>query len=309
VSRARRAPERPGPSGFLVVDKPPGWTSHDVVEVARGWFGTRRVGHLGTLDPLATGVLPLAIREATKLIPYLPVGPKHYAGIVRLGIETDTLDAEGKVVRRHAGPLPDEACVRRALAARVGESEQVPPMYSSVKRSGVPLYRLARRGEVVEREPRKVRIERLEALGYAPPDLEIDVACSPGTFVRALAADLGRDLGCGAHVVTLRRTRSHPFEISQAASVEALEAEARSGAIAARLVPPAEALGLPTLRLSRDALRRVRHGGDLVPPPTAALEPGARTLALAEDATPVALLELGLDRRLRPLRVLVAASG
>jgi tRNA pseudouridine55 synthase len=199
--------------------------------------------------------------------------------------------------------------VREALAARVGESEQVPPMYSSVKRAGVPLYRLARRGEVVEREPRKVRIERLEALSFAPPDLEIDVVCSPGTFVRALAADLGRDLGCGAHVVTLRRTRSHPFELPQAASVDALEAEARAGALAARLVPPADALGVPTLRLAPDAVRRVRHGGDLPPPPAAELAPGARVLALAGDATPVALLELGIDRRLRPLRVLVAAPA
>jgi tRNA pseudouridine55 synthase len=294
-----------------VVDKPPGWTSHDVVQAARGWLGTRRVGHLGTLDPLATGVLPLAIREATKLIPFLPAGPKRYQGIVRLGVETDTLDAEGRVTHRHEGPLPDEGSVRRAVAARVGESEQVPPMYSSVKRAGVPLYRLARRGEVVEREPRKVRIERLECLGYRPPDLEIDVTCSPGTFVRVLAADLGQDLGCGAHVVTLRRTRSHPFGIEQAAPVEALEAEARAGGIGAHLVPPALALGLPTLRLAPEALRRVRHGGDVAPPPGLALEPGARALALAEDGTPVALLELRLDRRLRPLRVLgsVAPAG
>ncbi len=293
-----------------MVDKPPAWTSHDVVEAARAWFGTRRVGHLGTLDPLATGVLPLAIREATKLIPFLPPGPKRYQGIVRLGVETDTLDAEGEVVRRHAGLLPDAQSVRGALAARVGESEQVPPMYSSVKRSGVPLYRLARRGEVVEREPRKVRIERIECLGYAPPDLELDVVCSPGTFVRALAADLGHDLGCGAHVVTLRRTLSHPFGIAQAASVEALEAEARAGRVEARLVPPAQALGLPTLRLSGEALRRVSHGGDVVPPPGVVLDPGARAVALAEDGTPIALLELRADRRLRPLRVLaIAAPG
>jgi tRNA pseudouridine55 synthase len=294
-----------------VVDKPPGWTSHDVVQAARRWLGTRRVGHLGTLDPLATGVLPLAVREATKLIPFLPPGPKRYRGIVRLGVETDTLDAEGRVTRRHEGPLPDEESVRRAVAARVGESEQVPPMYSSVKRSGVPLYRLARRGEVVERQARKVRIERLECLGYRPPDLEIDVTCSPGTFVRVLAADLGHDLGCGAHVLTLRRTRSHPFGIEQAVPVEALEAEARAGGIGAHLVAPARALGLPTLRLAPEALRRVRHGGDVAPPPGVALEPGGRAVALGEDETPVALLELRLDRRLRPLRVLgsVAPAG
>jgi tRNA pseudouridine55 synthase len=291
-----------------VVDKPPTWTSHDVVEAARGWLGTRRVGHLGTLDPLATGVLPLAIREATKLIPFLPAGSKRYRGIVRLGEETDTLDAEGQVVRRHVGPLPDEASVRRALAARVGEHEQVPPMYSSVKRAGVPLYRLARRGEVVERQPRKVRIERLECLGWHPPDLEIDVTCSPGTFVRVLAADVGRELGCGAHVRTLRRTLSHPFGIEQALAVETLEAEARRGGVEGRLVAPADALGLPTLRLSREAERRVRHGGDVPAPPGAALRPGDRTLALGEDAAPVALLELRLDRRLRPLRVLASVA-
>ena len=147
MRRAGREPaaERQGPSGFLVVDKPPGWTSHDAVDAARRWFATRQVGHLGTLDPQATGVLPLAVRRATKLIPFVPADPKVYRGTIRLGVETDTYDGDGQVVARHEGPLPDEETVRRGLASFCGEHEQVPPMYSAVKHGGVPLYRLARR--------------------------------------------------------------------------------------------------------------------------------------------------------------------
>jgi tRNA pseudouridine55 synthase len=154
-SRARL--EAPGPSGFVVVDKPAGWTSHDVVDAARRWFGTRRIGHLGTLDPQATGVLPLALRDATKLISYVPADPKRYRGVVRLGVETETLDGDGPIVARHSGPLPDESAVRSVLAGFLGEHEQVPPMYSAVKQGGVPLYRLARRGEEVERAARRAR--------------------------------------------------------------------------------------------------------------------------------------------------------
>jgi tRNA pseudouridine55 synthase len=287
-----------------VVDKPPGWTSHDVVEAVRGWLGTRRIGHLGTLDPLATGVLPLAVRDATKLIPFLPAGPKSYRGIVRLGAETDTLDAEGKVVKHHTGPLPDEAAVRDALAGLRGETWQLPPMFSSVKRAGVPLYRLARRGEVVEREPRKIQVDRLELLSFEPPDAEIDVICSPGTFVRVLAADLGTALGCGAHVVTLHRTQSGPFEQSEALGVEALEELVRAGRAEERLIPPAVALGLPTVRLSADAVRRIRHGAEIDPPPGTRLQPGQRATGLSPEAAVIAILEARADRRLRPLRVL-----
>jgi len=289
-----------------VVDKPAGWTSHDVVDAARAWWGTRRVGHLGTLDPLATGTLPLAVRDATKLIPYLEAGPKRYRGILRLGEETDTLDAEGEVVARHDGPLPEESSVRAALERLCGEIEQIPPMYSSVKRGGVPLYRLARRGEVVEREPRKIRIERLELLAYGPPEVEIDVLCSPGTFVRVLAADLGRELGCGAHVRTLRRTLSGPFSLDQAAEPRVLEEEARLGRLEARLIPPQVALGFPTLNLSPEALRRVRHGGEIAVPPGTQLLTGERVSALDPDGRLAAVLEHRASRQLRPLRVLVS---
>jgi tRNA pseudouridine55 synthase len=294
-----------------VVDKPVGWTSHDVVDAARGWWGTRRVGHLGTLDPLATGALPLAVRDATKLIPYLEAGPKRYRGILRLGEETDTLDAEGQVVARHEGPLPDEQALRTALERLRGEIEQIPPMYSSVKRGGVPLYRLARRGEVVEREPRKVTIERLELLAYDPPAVEIDVLCSPGTFVRVLAADLGRELGCGAHVRTLRRTRSGPFGLGEAAEPAVLEEEARQGRLEARLISPQVALGFPILELASEALRRVRHGGEIAIPQGMRLLVGERVSALGPGGELAAVMEVRANRQLRPLRVLgsIAAPG
>ncbi len=299
------AREKPGPGGFLVVDKPSGWTSHDVVDRARRWFGTRRIGHLGTLDPQATGVLPLAVREATKLVRYVEGGAKIYIGTIRLGIETDTLDGEGRVLERFEGPLPDAPSVEKALAEFVGESLQTPPMYSAVKQSGVPLYRLARRGEEVTREPRKVRIESFAMRGFTPPDVEIEVTCSPGTYVRSLAADLGTRLGCGAHLASLRRTRSGPFDEGQAATVEVLEAAAGAGELAARLIPPVEVLGLPTYPLSEAEARRVLQGGEVAAAPARiGVKPGERVAGLAPDGSLLAILEQRADHRLRPLRVL-----
>jgi tRNA pseudouridine55 synthase len=300
--RSRRA-ERPGPAGFLVVDKPRGVTSHDVVDMARRWLGTRRVGHLGTLDPLATGVLPLAVREATKLVPFLEAGGKSYAGAIRLGLETDTLDGEGEVLRRHEGAVPDEAAVRAALREFVGEIEQLPPMFSAVKHGGVPLHRLARQGRVVARELKTVRIDRLELVKYSPPDVEIEVDCSPGTYVRVLASDLGARLGCGGYLASLRRTRSGPFSESQAVCPEVLAREAAAGTLEARLVPPINALELPVLRLGREEARRVVHGGE-VPAPDPGLAEGDRVAALDPQGRLLAILELRAGRQLHPLRVL-----
>jgi tRNA pseudouridine55 synthase len=286
-----------------VVDKPRGWTSHDVVEAVRRRLGTRRVGHLGTLDPLATGVLPLAVREATKLVPFLEGGAKSYAGTIRLGLETDTLDAEGRVVRRHEGPYPDQAAVRAGLVAFTGEIEQLPPMFSAVKLGGVPLHRLARRGQEVERALKRVRIERFELVKYSPPDVEIEVDCSAGSYVRALAADLGRHLGCGAYLASLRRTRSGPFREDQAVEEALLGREAEAGGIEARIIPPAAVLGFPVLRLTPEEVRRVLHGGE-IPGPDTPLVPGRRVSALEPGGELIAVLEACPGRRLRPVRVL-----
>jgi len=307
--RRRRANEKPGPAGFLVVDKPAGWTSHDVVDAARAWLGTRRVGHLGTLDPQATGVLPLAVREATKLVPFLQGADKSYVGTARLGVETDTLDGEGQVLRTHEGELPDEIRVRDALAAFRGDIEQIPPMFSAVKQGGVPLHRLARQGERVERAPKKVRIHRLELLRYSAPDAEIAVECSAGTYVRSLAADLGEALGCGGYLKDLRRVRSGTFDIGQAAPVEALQREAESGDVARLLIAAEVAMGLPVVELSAEGTRRVLHGGEVPAGTTFRQAPGARALALDDEGRLLAVVELRADRRLWPLRVLRAPGG
>lgn len=293
--------ETPGPSGFLVVDKPVGWTSHDVVAAARGWLKTRRVGHLGTLDPLATGVLPLAVREATKLVPFLMGGSKRYHAVIRLGVETETLDAQGSVRSTHTGPLPEVAAVQKALATFEGEILQTPPMFSALKHRGVPLHRLARKGLHVERAPRRVRVDRILCLGCPLPDLELEIDCSSGTYIRALAADLGTLLGCGAHLAALRRFASGPFSLEHARQPQGL-AQLAPGGVAALLIPPAAALGFPVLRLAGAEARRVAHGGE-IPAPAGLSLAGAKIAALDPEGALLAVLELRANRALRPLRV------
>jgi tRNA pseudouridine55 synthase len=304
----RRSQEPPGPSGFLVVDKPSGWTSHDVVDAARGWLGTRRVGHLGTLDPLATGVLPLAIRAATKLVPFVQDKEKGYAGAILLGTMTDTLDAEGRVLQQHPGPWPDETRVRQVMATFLGDVEQVPPMFSAVKKDGVPLHKLAREGLEVEREPKTIHVSRFELRKYDAPRLEIEVDCSGGTYVRVLAADLGERLGVGAHLADLRRTRSGPFTLDQATSPETLREEAEAHEIERRFVSPLEALGLPALRLDPHEIQAIAQGGDIAAE-GAPDSPGMRMVGHDGEGQVVGVLELQPGRRLRPLRVLEPFAG
>lgn len=308
-SPRRSRPEAPGASGFLVVDKPAGRTSHDIVDEARRWLGTRRVGHLGTLDPQATGVLPLAIRQATKLIPFIEAKRKIYDGTVVLGSETDTLDAEGEVVARHTGPLPSRDEVLAALARFRGDIQQVPPMYSAVKKDGVPLHRLARQGIDVEREPKWITIEELVLTRFEPPELDLRVRCSAGTYVRVLAADLGRALGCGAHLAALRRTQSGPFRIEQARTLEACAEAAASNKLEGELIAPAAALGFPVLAVSGEQQRRLQNGGDLASGDLHREPPGTRVTIVDEAGQVLAVSELGPDRRLWPLRVLAVEPG
>lgn len=304
MGRRRNRRERPGPPGFLVVDKPVGATSHDVVDRARRWLGTRRVGHLGTLDPQATGVLPLAVRAATRLIPFVRDTDKAYVGTVALGVETDTLDADGRVLRRYVGAFPDRERVERVLEAYRGEIQQIPPMFSAVKKDGVPLHKLARQGEEVERDPKLVRIDTLDLLRFDAGELEIRVDCSAGTYVRTLASDLGRDLGCGAHLKSLRRLRSGPFTSLDALTVDQLEQEFAARKIEDRLVPPDRALGLDTLKVSEEGQQRILHGADIAPGTVLRLAPGDRVVAFDTEDRLLAILELRPDRRLWPLRVL-----
>lgn len=275
--------------GLVIVDKPPGMTSAAVVARVKRATGARKVGHTGTLDPMATGVLPLCLGEATKLAGYLLADDKAYDGELELGAETDTLDAEGRIVRerRDQAARVDEATLTAAMRDLEGEGTQRPPMYSAVRQDGRRLHELARAGLEVERPPRPVRIERLALTGFAPPRARFSVACSKGTYVRTLVADLGEGLGCGAHLTALRRTRSGRFTLAGARSLEAVEA----GDLG--LLDPAEALDhLPRATVPAASVRPVRDGKHLEweqisPDPAPAglcrlLTPEGALLALAE---------------------------
>ena len=214
--------------GVLVLDKPRGFSSNAALQKVRWLLNAEKAGHTGSLDPLATGVLPLCFGEATKFSQYLLDADKGYRTVAQLGVTTTTGDAEGEVLERRAVAV-DEAAILAALPAFRGEIEQIPPMYSALKRDGQPLYKLARAGEVVEREPRSVTIARLELLALQEDRATLEVACSKGTYVRTLVEDLGARLGCGAHVAELRRTQAGPFGLTQAISLDELEAAHAEG--------------------------------------------------------------------------------
>jgi len=214
--------------GVLVLDKPRGFSSNAALQKVRWLLNAEKAGHTGSLDPLATGVLPLCFGEATKFSQYLLDADKGYSTVAQLGVTTTTGDAEGEVLERRAVAV-DEAAIQAALPAFRGQIEQIPPMYSALKRDGQPLYKLARAGEIVEREARSVTIARLELLALQEDRATLEVACSKGTYVRTLVEDLGARLGCGAHVAELRRTQAGPFGLAQAISLEELEAAHAEG--------------------------------------------------------------------------------
>ncbi|HEX9636803.1 MAG TPA: tRNA pseudouridine(55) synthase TruB [Acidobacteriota bacterium] len=265
------------PCGILLVDKPRGPTSHDVVaRLRRDLPRGARVGHTGTLDPIATGLLVLCIGPATRLARFLAGLDKEYSATVRLGVETDTFDAEGKVVAARSVPALSRSGLELILADLTGERSMTPPPFSAKKRGGERLYKAARQGRAIAVEPVLVRIASIELGTVTAPDLEIRVRCSAGTYVRALAQELGQRLGCGAHLSELRRTSVGAFQLADAAPLERLEQAARAGELASYLIPPAAALpALPLLSLSQEELQRVRHGGDLI---------GAQRLALSNGS-------------------------
>lgn len=248
-------------NGFVIIDKPPGITSHDVVSRVRRICGTRRVGHTGTLDPFATGVLPVAVNDGTKTIPFLDEGLKEYAALLRLGVKTDTLDMTGQVLHEADAMAVSQDRLTAVVQSFVGDISQVPPMYSAIKRDGQPLYKLARKGQEVEREPRRVRIDTLEILSVSLPLVTLRVICSRGTYVRSLADDIGADLGCGAALQELRRTASGPFDIASSVTLEVLEEAVREGRADALCRTPYAALGhLDDIPLNDAGLAMVGHG-------------------------------------------------
>ncbi len=225
-------------SGILNVNKPKGMASFGVVSRVRRLTGVKRVGHAGTLDPIADGVLPICLGHATRVVEYLVDAPKAYRGTVRLGVATDTYDSEGSVVATKDPSGITLEDVEAALLSFVGQIRQLPPMYSALKHAGRPLYSYARAGEAAPREERTVSIYRLEMLRYDPPSVEVEIECGRGAYVRTLAHDLGERLGCGGHLEALTRLRSGPFVLEDAIELEALEESIREHRWEELLSPP-----------------------------------------------------------------------
>ncbi len=232
--------------GVLLIDKAPGMTSHDVVAIVRRALSTKKVGHCGTLDPLATGLLIIVIGRGTKIQDLLMAEDKEYVGTMRLGVTTDSQDADGKIVETR--PVPDltREQLDTAFAKFQGDFYQMPPMVSAIKKEGVPLYKLARQGKTVEREPRFVHVYAHEILGVDLPTIEFRVVCSKGFYVRTYAFDIGNELGCGAHLKTLRRTKSGQFTLEHAVTVEDLKMKAAAE-------NAAKVVSLPTITRMRGA--------------------------------------------------------
>lgn len=249
-------------SGALVIDKPIGMTSHDVVNAVRFGTGIRRAGHTGTLDPRASGVLVILVGPAVRLSEYVSASDKRYQAIIRMGASTDTFDADGRFTRQLQPALNvTEQQFEDALKNFVGEIEQTPPPYSAVKVRGRRAYDMARRGEPVALPPRKINVYHLEVLEWAPPEVVVDVHCSSGTYVRSLANDLGESLGTGAYLVGLRRTKSGRFSLRDATPLRKLQEAFRAGNWYQYLIPAAEALGdWPAVELNPDQVDAVKHG-------------------------------------------------
>jgi tRNA pseudouridine55 synthase len=253
--------------GILVVDKPSGISSFGVVRQVKRWLRIKKVGHTGTLDPFASGVLPLAINEGTKTVPFLIDQHKEYEAELKLGVETDTYDRTGRVT---AAKDPDrfrldEESIKRVMRGFIGRIEQVPPMFSAVKHRGRPLYKLARRGIVVKREPRVVEITDIGVTRICLPLVVFKVACSKGTYIRTLAHDIGRELQCGAHLYQLHRTRSGPFGYEDALPFRDVKSLAEGGMIEGRIIPLSRVLGgMPELCVEGELQRKIQRGGQIL---------------------------------------------
>jgi tRNA pseudouridine55 synthase len=291
-SGGQGGPGGPVSSGLVIVDKPQGLTSHDVVARIRRLAGTRRVGHAGTLDPMATGVLVIGVDKATRLLGHLALSEKEYSATIRLGQATDTDDAEGQVIAETSAAGVWQASLEAAAAALTGEIEQVPPGYSAIKVGGKRAYRLAREGAAPELAARTVTVTAFDVLAVRRAgdllDADVTVTCSSGTYIRALARDLGRALGVGGHLTALRRTRVGPYAISAAVTLDQLAADFA-------VIPLDEAAGVAfrPVHLTGDQARSVAHGGRIAiaeldwpggpPGPVAAFAPDGSLIALLTD--------------------------
>ncbi|MCC6146145.1 MAG: tRNA pseudouridine(55) synthase TruB [Anaerolineaceae bacterium] len=275
-------------SGVLVIDKPTGLTSHDVVQIVRRGTNIRRAGHTGTLDPRASGVLVILLGPAVRLSEYVSASDKRYQAIIQLGSSTDTYDAEGRIISTSPVEIT-ETEFEETLRQFVGIIEQTPPPYSAVKVKGKKAYEMARKGEEVDLAPRTIHVYSLELLEWAPPEAVIDIYCSSGTYVRSLAHALGEKLGCGAHLIGLRRTKSGQFTLRDAVPLPKLREAFETGTWYQYLIPAAEALSdWPAVELTHEEVEAVRHGNRV----TATPDSPNQARGISEQGELVALLTL-----------------
>lgn len=251
--------------GLLVVDKPEGMTSLDAVREIKARFLIPKAGHIGTLDPFATGVLPVVLNEGTKLVPFLREDPKDYEAVLKIGEETRTDDPTGEIVNRGSWEGLSPEMIRTVFHSFLGTIRQTPPMFSAVKVKGVPLYRMARKGMEIARQERDIRVYDLRIQKFDLPMIHFRVSCSKGTYIRALARDIGRRLGCGAHLVSLRRTRSGSFTLEQAFRMERLKALTDKKSLCSCLISLREALSdLPEVIGDERLIQKIRYGKEML---------------------------------------------
>lgn len=247
-------------NGIILVDKPCDWTSHDVVGKLRGILHERRIGHSGTLDPMATGLLVVFVGRATRAVEFAEADNKEYIAGLRLGVSTDTQDITGNTLKS-SNSLPSKAELEQALSAFKGEISQIPPMYSAIKVGGRKLYELARRGESVERKPRRVTIDKLEIVGENESDYVLDVVCSKGTYIRTLCNDIGDTLGCGGCMSSLRRVKAGAFSIEKAHTIDEIQAAADNGGLDEIIIPVDRLFSAyPELTVRDTAEKKLRNG-------------------------------------------------
>lgn len=247
-------------NGIMLIDKPCNWTSHDVVGKLRGILHERRIGHSGTLDPMATGLLVVFVGRATRAVEFAEADSKEYIAGLRLGISTDTQDITGNTLKS-SNSLPSKAELEQALSAFKGEISQIPPMYSAIKVGGRKLYELARRGESVERKPRRVTIDKLDIIGENEDNYVLDVVCSKGTYIRTLCNDIGDTLGCGGCMSSLRRVKAGAFSIEKAHTIDEIQAAADNGGLDEIIIPVDRLFSAyPELTVRDTAEKKLRNG-------------------------------------------------
>ena len=297
-------------SGVLVIDKPVGMTSHQVVQEVRRGIGMRRVGHAGTLDPRASGVLVVLVGPAVRLSEYVSAGDKRYQAIIRLGNATDTYDAEGRFLGEEQEVNVTEEAFEEALKSFIGAIEQTPPPYSAVKVKGRKAYELARKGEEVKLKPRIINVYHLELLEWAPPEAVVDVHCSSGTYIRSLAHDLGQKLGCGAYLVGLRRTKSGHFTLRDAVPLRKLKEAFVMGDWYQYLIPAADALlDWPAVILNYEEVEEVRHGHRIPAAEDTEYENGQMVRGVSEADELIALMEyMAETNEWQPRKVFMAPA-